>query len=42
MDQASDHQVVSAVLAGDVDAYAVLVQRYQKPVYNLMYRLTSS
>ncbi len=42
MDQASDHQVVSAVLAGEVDAYAVLVQRYQKPIYNLMFRLTGS
>ena len=42
MDQASDHQVVSAVLAGDVDAYAFLVQRYQKPIYNLMFRLTGS
>jgi RNA polymerase sigma-70 factor, ECF subfamily len=42
MDQASDHQVVFAVLAGDVDAYAALVQRYQKPIYNLMFRLTGS
>lgn len=40
MDQTSDHQVIAAVLAGDVDAYAVLVQRYQKPIYNLMYRMT--
>ncbi|HBD07298.1 MAG TPA: RNA polymerase [Syntrophobacteraceae bacterium] len=42
MDQASDHQVVSAVLAGDVEAYGALVQRYQKPIYNLMFRLTGS
>jgi RNA polymerase sigma-70 factor, ECF subfamily len=40
MEEASDHQVISTVLAGDVDAYAVLVRRYQKPIYNLMYRMT--
>lgn len=40
MDQTDDHQVISAVLAGDVEAYAVLVRRYQKPIYNLMYRMT--
>jgi RNA polymerase sigma-70 factor, ECF subfamily len=42
MDQDSDYQVVASVLAGDADAYAVLVQRYQKPIYNLMYRMTGS
>jgi RNA polymerase sigma-70 factor, ECF subfamily len=42
MDQSSDDQVITTVLAGDVDAYAVLVQRYQKPIYNLMYRMTTS
>ncbi|MGV8072997.1 MAG: RNA polymerase sigma factor [Syntrophobacteraceae bacterium] len=42
MDQESDYQVVASVLAGDADAYAVLVQRYQKPIYNLMYRMTGS
>ncbi len=40
MDQSDDHQVISAVLAGDVEAYAVLVKRYQRPIYNLMYRMT--
>jgi RNA polymerase sigma-70 factor, ECF subfamily len=40
MEETSDHQAISAVLAGDADAYAVLVRRYQKPVYNLMYRMT--
>lgn len=42
MDQNSDYQVVASVLAGDTDAYAVLVKRYQKPIYNLMYRMTGS
>ncbi len=42
MEQESDHQVVAAVLAGDTEAYAILVQRYQKPIYNMMYRMTGS
>jgi RNA polymerase sigma-70 factor, ECF subfamily len=42
MDQDSDYLVVASVLAGDTDAYAVLVKRYQKPIYNLMYRMTGS
>jgi RNA polymerase sigma-70 factor, ECF subfamily len=42
MEQEIDHQVVAAVLAGDTEAYAILVQRYQKPIYNMMYRMTGS
>jgi len=42
MEQTSDQEVVSAVLSGNVDAYAVLVKRYQKPIYNLMFRMTGS
>jgi RNA polymerase sigma-70 factor, ECF subfamily len=42
MNQTLDQEVVSAVLAGDVDAYAILVNRYQKPIYNLAYRMTDS
>jgi RNA polymerase sigma-70 factor (ECF subfamily) len=37
-----DQQAISAVLMGDVNAYAVLVERYQKPIYNLMHRMTGS
>jgi RNA polymerase sigma-70 factor (ECF subfamily) len=37
-----DQQAISAVLTGDVNAFAVLVERYQKPIYNLMYRMTGS
>jgi RNA polymerase sigma-70 factor (ECF subfamily) len=42
MDQWEDQKVISAVLDGDVDAYSILVTRYQKPIYNLMYRMTRS
>lgn len=35
----SDAQVVEAVLAGDREAYALLVQRYQRPIYNFAYRM---
>ena len=37
----SDGNLVSDILAGDVDAYAILVKRYQKPIFNLMMRTTS-
>lgn len=42
MEQSSDQEVISAVLDGDVNAYAVLVTRYQQPLFNLMYRMTRS
>lgn len=42
MDKADDQRFIAAVLAGDVNAYAVLVERYQKPIFNLMYRMTGS
>jgi RNA polymerase sigma-70 factor, ECF subfamily len=38
----NDQQAVSAVLSGDANAFAVLVERYQKPIYNLMIRMTGS
>jgi RNA polymerase sigma-70 factor (ECF subfamily) len=37
-----DQQAISTVLTGEVNAFAVLVERYQKPIYNLMYRMTGS
>jgi RNA polymerase sigma-70 factor, ECF subfamily len=37
-----DQQAVSAVLMGDTNAFAVLVERYQKPIFNLMHRMTGS
>lgn len=37
-----DSRIVREVLNGDVDAFALLVKKYQKPIYNLMYRITGS
>jgi RNA polymerase sigma-70 factor (ECF subfamily) len=42
LDDQDDQQAISAVLTGDVNAYAVLVERYQKPIFNLMHRMTGS
>ena len=42
MESAYEQQIILAVLGGDVDAYRSLVQQYQKPIFNLMYRLTGS
>jgi len=41
-DVVEDGRVVRAVKAGDTEAYRFLVERYQKPVYNLMLRMTGS
>lgn len=37
-----EETLVYEILSGDVDAYALLVKRYQKPIYNLMLRMTGS
>ncbi len=37
-----EETLVHEILSGDVNAYAVLVKRYQKPVFNLMLRMTGS
>ena len=42
MSAPEDSRIVGDVLDGDVNAYALLVKKYQKPVYNLMYRTTGS
>ena len=42
MDQPDDQQVICAVMNGNVNAYSILVQQYQKPIFNLMYRVTGS
>ena len=42
MDQPDDQQVICAVMNGNVNAYSTLVLQYQKPIFNLMYRVTGS
>jgi RNA polymerase sigma-70 factor (ECF subfamily) len=37
-----DQELVKQVLAGDDDAFAGLVERYQRDVYNLAYRMLSN
>jgi len=42
MDFSEESLIISDILDGDPDAYAILVKRYQKPIFNLMVRMTSS
>ncbi len=37
-----EETLVHEILSGDVDSYALLMKRYQKPIYNLMLRMTGS
>jgi RNA polymerase sigma-70 factor (ECF subfamily) len=37
-----EETLVHEILSGDVNSYAPLVKRYQKPIYNLMLRMTGS
>jgi RNA polymerase sigma-70 factor (ECF subfamily) len=42
MSTAEDDQMVKAVRMGDVEAFGGIVQKYEKPIFNLMYRTTGS
>jgi RNA polymerase sigma-70 factor (ECF subfamily) len=42
MDHVEENRIIAEILAGDANAYAILVQRYQGPVFNLMVRMTGS
>jgi RNA polymerase sigma-70 factor (ECF subfamily) len=42
MDESDDREIVMEILSGDLNAYRDLVQRYQRQIFNLMYRLTGS
>ncbi len=42
MEPQNDANVIAEILAGDPDLYSVLVKRYQRQIYNLMLRMTSS
>jgi RNA polymerase sigma-70 factor (ECF subfamily) len=39
VDGADDHELVDRCLRGDVEAFAPLVERYQKPLYNVALRM---
>jgi RNA polymerase sigma-70 factor (ECF subfamily) len=39
---AEDDQVVEAVLMGNSEAFGGIVRKYEKPIFNLMYRTTGS
>ncbi len=38
MDTQTDEYIVRRILAGKTQLYSVIVKRYERPVYNLMYR----
>ena len=40
MDQKTDAEIVTRVLKGDVQAYALLIEAYKAPVFNLAFRMT--
>lgn len=42
MDQRTDVEIVAGILQGDRQAYALLVDRYKGPVFNLALRMTGS
>jgi RNA polymerase sigma-70 factor (ECF subfamily) len=39
---AEENRLINDILNGDVQAFAVLVNRYQRPIYNLMLRMTDN
>ena len=42
MDQKNEAEIVSRDLNGDRQAYALLVDEYKSPIYNLAYRMTGN
>jgi RNA polymerase sigma-70 factor, ECF subfamily len=42
MDQKNEAEIVARVLNGDRQAYALLVDEYKSPIYNLAYRMTGN
>jgi RNA polymerase sigma-70 factor (ECF subfamily) len=42
MNPQDDLEIIRSVMSGNSEAYGALVQRYQKPIFNLMYRVTGS
>ncbi len=42
MDTAEENRLINAILGGDAESFAVLVHRYQRPIYNMMLRMTGN
>ena len=42
MDGTDEQNCIDRVLRGEVNAFGTLVERYQKPIFNLMYRMAGS
>jgi RNA polymerase sigma-70 factor (ECF subfamily) len=42
MDQREEKRIVLEVLGGEANAYALLVRHYERPIFNLMVRMTGS
>ena len=42
MDSKTESEIIARVLSGDRQAYALLVEKYKGPVFNLAYRMTGS
>jgi RNA polymerase sigma-70 factor (ECF subfamily) len=42
MDDNDEQSCIDRVLRGEVNAFGPLVERYQKPIFNLMYRMAGS
>ena len=42
MDQKTEAEIVVRVLKGDRQAYALLIDEYKNPIYNLAYRMTNN
>ena len=42
MDGNDEQHCIDRVLRGEVNAFGILVERYQKPIFNLMYRMAGS
>ncbi|MDQ7032378.1 MAG: sigma-70 family RNA polymerase sigma factor [Desulfonauticus sp.] len=42
MHATEEQEIIKRVLNGDTNAFGILVKTYQRPIFNLMYRMTNS
>lgn len=42
MEYRDEHELIQSVLDGNTQAFAVLLQRYQRPIYSLIYQMVSN